>query len=97
MKYKEIIIYILKIILNYGVGYILNCIFSKNGIDYTILYSYAFIIISCFVNAIVCQKLNYTLDLFSNQYVDYKHLIFNSILIGDLLSFIIIMFISVIF
>lgn len=94
MKLKEIIIYIITIVINITLSYFINFIIFGNNKSMLILSACGFILLSTLITFIVSNKMNYKLDIFAYDIKDIKHLILNSIFIGNLFTIPIIMFVS---
>ena len=95
MKIKEVLTYILTVLCNVLLAFLFTVIIFGNDYTKFIMVICAIILLSLSINYIVAKKLNYKLDIFAYNISDIKHLILNSIFIGNLFSIPIAMIISV--
>ena len=96
MKLKEIIIYASTIAINVLLGFLFTLLFFKNESKYLVFGAGIAILISSLSVMIVAQKMDYKLDLLAQDLSDPKHLLLNSIFIGNFFTIPIFMIISVI-
>lgn len=95
MKLKSVLIYLIVIVTNVCLGYLVNLIF--NGTDTTnfVMFALGSCAVCALVLYIVSDKLGIKLDILSQHTGDDKHMLLNDIFAGILFSIPIIMFIAV--
>lgn len=94
MKLKEIIIYVITIVTNILLGFLLNTIFFDDTENF-IFMACGSALLCVIIDSIIAQKSGYKLDIFAYDITDAKYLILNSIFIGCLFSVPISMFTSI--
>ena len=95
MKIKELVIYLLAISFNLLFGFLLTpLLFNTN--KYFTFVTCGIIILSTLVIYIISNKFNYKLDVLAYNISEFKHLVLNSIFIGNLFSIPITIFVSMI-
>lgn len=93
MKIKELVIYLITILVNLLLGFLLTSILFGTNKNFTFV-TCGIVILSSIAIYIIANKFNYKLDILAYNISDFKYLILNSIFIGNLFSIPITIFVS---
>ena len=93
---KDLLIYLITIAFNLGIGFLLTVIFSGANYSYFSTFTCGFVIISSLCIYLIANKLGLSLDIFTNNIDDEKHSLLTNIFIGNLFSIPLAMFVTLI-
>jgi len=94
-KIYSTVINLIAILVNLGLGLLLNFLFYKNNTENFVVFACGVVILSTLVIYLISQRLGFKLDISVFEIDDPKYLILNNIFIGNLFSIPLSMFVSI--
>ena len=93
-KFTSAITYCLTILVNLGLGILLNYLFYKSDTTNVVMFACGVILVSTLIVHLISQKLGFKLDIFAYEIDNNVFLLLNDIFIGNLFSIPLSMFLA---